>query len=1073
MSRRTDVPVLLAAGLCGFAALLWLTTGSCRRPPMTATPTQLRCEYQSHPLGTDIASPRFSWKLADGRPGARQTAFQILVATTRGLLDKDKADVWDSGIISTDQSVNVPYGGPPLRSRTLYHWKVRVWDQEGRPSPWSEVASWETGLLAPDDWQARWIAAGEPGFVKGEVELAGKWIWHPREKGINKTVFFRRSFVLPSRSELDTMYISITADNVFTLYLNGEEIGRGANWREVKHYDVHLQVREGKNVLAVAAANTGGDICGLIVNFHAKTKDGSVIQVYSDASWKTADSEAPNWTGIEFDDAGWESAVEVAEYGSPPWGKFGGEYVPPRAQMVRKEFDLEKTVKRARVYVTGLGSYRLFLNGRRVGNDVFTPGWTDYRFRVEYQTYDVTDLVRRGRNAAAALLGNAWWCGELGWEMRPQYSMGPLRFLMQLEVEYDDGSRQVIVTDSSWKCHDAPILYNGLYNGETYDARLEQPGWTEPGFDDSSWKPVVPLDEGFAALVADQAEPVRAIEERQPVSITEPKPGVFVFDMGQNFSGWARLRVKGPAGTQVTMRFGEVLNPDGTVYVENYRRAKATDTYILKGKGTEVWEPTFTFRGYRYVQVTGYPGRPGRDALTGVVVHSDLTRIGDFSCSEELLNQIHRNVVWGLRSNFLSIPTDCPQRDERLGWTGDAQIIAPTACYNLHMARFFAKWLRDLASSQDEQGAVRDVAPAAVVGQSPASPAWGDAIILVPWVLYEMYGETRIIEEIYPNMVRWFEFMLRNSQNYLYEREGYGDWVAVIPSPKKPIAGAYFYLDAVLLSKMAAVLGKSEDAERFADLAAKIRAAFNARYLRPDSAWYLGATQTANVLPLAFGLAPEERAHELASAIARDVAARDYHLTTGFLGTAYLLPVLCDYGFEETAFRLATQRSFPSWGYMIEKGATTIWELWDSDVQGPGMNSRNHYALGAVDRWFFEYVGGIRPAEPGFKRAVVWPRMTKFLQWARVTHETEYGLLACHWRRAASLEMDVTIPPNTSAEVRVPVEDPARATVYEGKTLLIREGQKVADAPYVQFVKLEGNCVVFDVKAGTYHFRAE
>ncbi len=1071
MSRKPGRRVAAVLAFLSLVALIWPVTTCCRRTPMTAKPTELRCEYQPTALGTDVLVPRFSWKLQDERRGARQTAYRILVATDEARLRNDSADVWDSGVVESDQSVHVPYRGPALESRTRYFWKVRVWDQEGKASPWSDVAWWETGLLHPDDWQAKWISAGEPGRMEGEIDLLGKWIWHPREKGIEKTVFFRKTFVLPPKSELDTMYVSITADNRFTLFLNGEEMGSGSNWREVKTYDAHLFVKERENVLAVAAANTSGDVCGLIANFHAKRKDGSVIQVYTDRSWKTSDTESPGWTGLGFDDSSWETAVEVASYGEPPWGRFGGQYVPPRSQMVRKEFELRAPVRRARAYVTGLGAYCLFLNGRRVSQDVLTPGWTDYRVRIQYQTYDVTGLLKKGKNAVGALLGNAWWCGELGWEMKPQYSMGPLRFLLQLEVEYEDGTVETIATDSTWKCHPSPIVYNGLYNGETYDARLELPGWSQAGFEEDGWVPVSQLDEGYDRLVATQDEPVRAVEELRPVSVTEPKPGVFVFDMGQNFTGWARLRVKGPKGTAVSLRFGEVLNPDGTVYFENYRRAKATDTYILKGRGEEVWEPTFTFRGYRYVEVTGYPGKPRLDALTGVVVHTDLRRTGEFSCSEDLLNRIHHNVIWGLRSNFLSVPTDCPQRDERLGWTGDAQIISPTACHNLHMARFFAKWLRDLASSQDEEGAVRDVAPAVVVGERPASPAWGDAILIVPWVLHQMYGETRILEEIYPNMVRWFEYMEKNSTGYLYEREGYGDWVAVVPSPKKPIAAAYYYLDAVLLAKMARAIGREADAARFEQTAAKIREAFNAKYLSPDSAWYIGGTQTANVLPLAFGIAPEDRAKELAGAVAQDVIKRDYHLTTGFLGTAYLLPVLTEHGFEEVAFRLATQKTFPSWGYMIEKGATTIWELWDSDVRGPGMNSRNHYALGAVDQWFYEYVGGIRPSAAGFKRSIVRPCLTRFLEWARTSHETEYGTLACEWRRQGrNLTIRVAVPPNTTAEVHIPAEDAAMVEIAESGTVLFRNGEKKTGVPHIRFVSTTDRAVVFEVDAGRYEF---
>ncbi|HFE52698.1 MAG TPA: rhamnosidase [Bacteroidetes bacterium] len=1060
--------------------LVTLAFISCGRAPMTFKPTNLRCEYQKDPLGIDVEKPRLSWNLAARGRGVAQTAYRILVATDPQILASDSADIWDSGKVDSDQSAGVVYAGKPLQARTRYFWKVRYWDQNGEISDWSDVAWWEMGLLGPGDWQAQWIAAGEPGKTEQEEKLQGKWIWYPGECGKAKPFYFRKVFDVPDRSQVDTAYVAVTADNRFTLYLNGELIGSGSDWQEVKHYDVHVQLKPGRNVLAIRADNVQGDVCGLICNLHMRLKSGELVEIFTDETWKVADREVPGWLDDpDLDDSGWKNARVVGEAGHSTWSEriASGKYTPPRSQMVRKEIELPKAVSSARLYVTGLGSYRMFINGKRVGKDVLTPGWTDYRVRIQYQTYDVTNLLQKGKNALGAILGNAWWSGELGWTMQAQYSAGPLRLLAQLHVNYDDGTSDVFVTDASWKSHDSPILYNGIYNGETYDARLEMPGWDLPGFDDSAWKPVKVTDDGYDKLVAQQAEPVREEGVLTAKSITEPKPGVFVFDMGQNASGYARLTVRGAQpGTRVQLRFAEVLNPDGTIYTDNYRKAKATDVYICKGNGTEVWQPMFTFRGFRYVEVTGYPGKPNADAVKSVVIHSNMPWIGEFSCSEEVINRVHHNLLWGLRSNLLSIPTDCPQRDERLGWTGDAQIISRTACYNLHMARFFTKWLRDLASSQDEQGAVRDVAPAVVVGENPASPAWGDAIVVVPWVVYEMYGDVRVLEENYEPAKRWYEYMRSHEKDGIFDREGYGDWVAVVPSPKKPIAGAYEFLDATLLSRWAKVLGKEEEAAWFEKEAERLRDAFNRRYLDPSSNWYVGKTQTANVLPLAFGLVPSDRARAVAERVAEDVRKRDFHLSTGFLGTAYLLPVLCDYGFEEEAYRLAVQTTYPSWGYMVERGATTIWELWNSDVEGPGMNSRNHYALGAVDQWFYEYVGGIRPADEnaGFKRSVIWPQLTSFLEWASVSHETEYGRLACSWRRRdGKLTLDVTVPPNTTAEVHVPVSDPARARISVDGVAVFAEGEQQGKVAHLRLKGPAGNAVVFEVDAGQYSFTVE
>ncbi len=1052
---------------------------ACGRASMTVKPTQLRCEYQETPLGIDAKQPRFSWILGDERRGAAQSAYRILVASDPAVLAADSGDVWDSGQVKSDQSVNVVFAGKPLASRTRYYWKVKTWDADGQPSAWSNPAWFETGILDPSEWRAKWVAAGEPGHVEATTKLEGKWIWYPGDCGITKPFYFRKVFDVPDRSQVDTVYILVTADNRFKLFLNGEPIGSGSNWQEVKEYDVHVQLRPGKNVIAIEADNVQGDVCGLICNLHMRLKDGRLVQVFTDESWRVSDEATPGWKELDFDDSSWKRPRVVGRAGNSPWSDWmaSGKYEPPRSQLVRTEIEIPKKVAQARVYVTGLGAYRMYINGKRVGHDEFTPGWTDYRVRIQYQTYDVTPLLHQGKNALGAILGNAWWSGELGWKMNAEYSFGPLRFLAELHVTYDDGTTQVFATDGNWKSHPSPILYNGIYNGETYDARLELAGWNEPGFDDSGWTATAVVDEpSLDKLVAQQAEPVQITQEIKPVAVTEPKPGVFVFDLGQNFTGWARLRVSGPAGTEVKLRFAEVLNQDGTIYTENYRKAKATDVYILRGEGTEVWEPMFTFRGFRYVEVTGYPGRPEKDTITGVVVHSNMPEIGEFACSNDVINAVHRNLVWGLRSNTLSIPTDCPQRDERLGWTGDAQIIAKPACYNFQMARFFTKWLRDLASSQDEEGAVRDVAPAVVVGENPASPAWGDAIVVVPWVVYEMYGDVRVLEENYEPAKRWFTYLQKNENSGIFDREGYGDWVAVVPSPKKPIAGAYEFLDAVLLSKWAHVLGRDEDAAYFRKEAERIREVFNRRYFDPSSNWYVGQTQTANVLPLAFGLVPEDRVKAVAERVAEDVKQRGFHLSTGFLGTAYLLPVLSDYGFEDVAYRLAVQTTYPSWGYMVEHGATTIWELWDSDVKGPGMNSRNHYALGAVDRWFFEYVGGIRAvdAKAGFKRSVIWPQMTPFLDWARVKHTTEYGELACAWRREGDqLSLAVTVPPNTTAEVHVPVANIEKAEVLEGETVLFRDGKKVEDTPHIRLVGAEGKAVVFAVDAGTYRFVAK
>lgn len=900
---------------------------SCGNKGDLGAPVNLQCEYQTAPLGIDVEQPRFIWQVNDSRRGAGQRAYHILVATDREILDQNNGDVWNSQKVESDRSALVPYQGADLKSGTRYFWKVRTWSKDGKASPFSEIAWFETGLLNDLDWQADWIA--------------------------------------------------------------------------------------------------------------------SPLSVLSDDDAETADV--------------------------------------PRSVYVRNEFEIEKEVKRARVYVTGLGSYVMYLNGGRIGDDILTPGWTDYPTKVQYQTYDITSKLHVGKNAAGAILGNAWWSGGLGWKGNEVYSEGPLQFLAQIQVDYNDGSSDIFVTNSDWKTHFSPILENTLYHGETYDARLEIDSWAEPGFDDTEWAEVILPESEPMKLVAQQGPAIQITDELTPVNISEPKPGIYVFDMGQNMVGWARLKVAGPLGTKIVMKFAENLHDDGTVAQENLRSARATDVYILKGESGEVWEPHFTYHGFRYVEVSGLPSAPTKQTLTGKVFHTSAPFIGSFACSKEIINKIHENILWSLRGNLMSVPTDCPQRDERLGWMGDAQIFAPTACYNLDMARFFSKWERDIIDSQNDSGYVFDVNPAIVVS-GPAKPGWGDAVVVIPWIVYQFYGDQRIIEENYDGMKAWVEYMNEKSSDYIYrwgtgDWGGYGDWIAVVTSPAHPIAAAYFYYSTSLLGKMAEIIGKAEDADHYNDLAKKIADAFNEKYFDKSKLHYESGTQTANLLPLAFGITSPLFQKEVAAKIAKDVLERDVHLSTGFLGTGYILPMLSNYGYHELAYKLAIQTTYPSWGYMVEQGATTIWELWNSDTAPPEkMNSRNHFALGAIGDWFYGYLAGIKPVveKPGFKLSVIAPKPAGDLQWAEGDIETDYGMLSSKWEKTETgLKMDIVVPANTTALVYVPTLGISNPTVKEaGKTLLLN-GDFVENSDGVSYSRLTADAVVFNVGAGTYSFIVE
>ncbi|NOY60740.1 MAG: family 78 glycoside hydrolase catalytic domain [Calditrichaeota bacterium] len=1047
---------------------LSVVLSGCGQKKNPDAPLHLQCEYQSNPLGIDTMQPRFSWIVNDSRRGAVQSAYQILVAGDENKLKNDKGDVWDSKKVDSDQSALVPFSGSVLKSRQKYFWKVRTWDADGKASPWSETVWWEMGLLNPDDWHAKWIGKTEK---KPEIKTWswGSWIWHPTIHTVNKLLYFRKRFALPNVREIQKAEIKVTADNAFTAWLNGKKLGKGDTWKQFYDFDAKPELRNGDNLIAVSAMNTAGKVCGLIFSLKLIFADGSVDVINSDKSWLVTPEEQKGWTQLDFNDSKWGKVKVVEKFGGTNWGRLGEPFQAPRSKMVRNEFQISKKIRRARVYVTGLGSYIFYVNGNRVGEDFFTPGWTDYPKKVQYQVYNVTDMLKNDKNAVGAILGNMWWSGGLGWRGNRVYSDGPLRLFAQLVVDYSDGTSETFATDESWKVHDSPITENSIYNGESYDARLEMPGWDQPGFDDGNWQPVEIVNQEPVKLVAQQGPTIQVTQEIKPVKVTKNDSGKYIFDMGQNMVGMAQLKVSGKAGTTVTMRFAELLKKDGNIYTENLRSAKATDKYILKGDNEELFQPHFTYHGFRYVEMTGFPGEPTTGALTGLVVHSAAPVIGHFACSNELINTFYKNITWGQRGNMESVPTDCPQRDERLGWMGDAQMFAPTACYNRNMARFFSKWERDIIDSQDEDGAVHDVNPVIVVS-GPGKPAWADAVIIIPWIVYQYYGDKRIIERNYDGMAAWVEYMRRHSKNDLYEVEGYGDWIAVEKSPSKPIGSAYFYYSTSLLARMAKIIGREEDAQKYEQLAQKIAAAYNRKHLDEKKLEYEGGTQTMNLLPLAFGITPKNDQAAVIKSVVIDVLKHNTHLTTGFLGTGYILPMLSDYGYHDLAYKLATQTTYPSWGYMVEKGATTVWELWNSDTQGPSMNSRNHFALGSVGEWYYGYLAGIRPDPdvPGFKHTIIHPMPAGDLTWAEASLQTSYGMLKTRWDKdGESLTLKVTIPANTSALVYVPTLGKEKPAVTENGQAIVENGASVQG---VKFVRSEKENVVLQVGAGEYEF---
>ena len=748
----------------------------------------------------------------------------------------------------------------------------------------------------------------------------------------------------------------------------------------------------------------------------------------------------------------WEMGLLQKEDWTAEWIKPGGEEDVSTAQpcpLLRKEFVLEKKIKSARVYITSLGLYEMFLNGRRVGDQLFTPGWTSYNKRLQYQTYDITLLLRQGKNAAGVILGDGWYRGVLGWAKKRNYYGDKLALLVQIQVFYEDGSSQIITSDSSWKGSTGPILESDIYNGEIYDARLEKDGWDEPDFDDKDWRPVEVIDYSQDTLTASCGPPVRKIEEIKPVKIFKTPKGDTVFDMGQNMVGWVRIKAEGPKGSVVSLRHAEVLTKSGGFYTANLRSAQQRIKYILKGDGQESYEPHFTFQGFRYVCVDEFPGEPDIESLTGIVIHSDMNPTGDFTCSDPNINQLQHNILWGQKGNFLDVPTDCPQRDERMGWTGDAQVFARTACFNMDTASFYTKWLKDLAADQFDSGSIPHVIPD-VLGNG-GSAAWADAGVIVPWTLYLCYGDKRILDEQYSSMKAWVEFMRRSAgDNFLWARGfHYGDWLAFnttrsdypgATTAKDLIATAYFAHSTEILSKTAAVLGKEEDAAMYLQLFEDIKKAFGNEYITPNGR-VSSNTQTAYALALAFDLVDDARRNNAAQKLAEDVD-RFKHITTGFVGTPLICFVLSENGSPDLAFMLLNRKEYPSWLYPITKGATTIWERWDGikpddTFQNAGMNSFNHYAYGAIGDWLYRYVAGIEIDEknPGYKHILIAPHPGGGLTKASAKLKSMYGEIESSWTIENKIfRLETAVPPNTTATVLLPgaeVEDVREG----GKTL--------------------------------------
>ena len=1054
-------------------------------------PAHLRCEYRVNPEGIGEPAPRLGWELgatADAR-GVRQTAYRILVASSPELLASGQGDLWDTGKVASDATQQIVYGGKPLGSRRQCWWQVSVWDEAGRESDRSAPARWSMGLLQPADWQAQWIGLDTAAPADG-TELNNeararlqKQRWAFASLDVSKTAPLMASvcgvLTLPPEKKLVRAALALTPDQVCEVTVNGKPIGEVTRWEQMRPVDITAALRSGENAIGLAITQYDGYQPAVLGEVELQFADGSAQVVPIDAAWKFATNAPAGWDLPGFADGDWQPLL-VDPQRRNPWDgppQTFTDYLSP-APFLRKTFTVSKPVRRATIYSTALGVYELQLNGARVGTDYLTPGWTEFRSRVQYQTYDVTAQVREGANALGAILGDGWYASVLSYTGQRYFYGGYPRLLAQLEIEYADGTRETIASDGSWRTATGPIRSADLMMGCTCDARLRQDDWAQPNFDDSAWQPVAtvlrPLDAQKPlppfAIEAANADAARITGELPARTVAEPRPGAWTFDLGQDIAGWVRLKVRGHAGQKIMVRHGEVLNPNGTLYTSNLRGANATDIYYLRGDGEETLKPLFTFHGFRYVEVTGLDTKPGLDAVTGVVVGSPMERTGEFECSSPLVNQLVRNIAWSQRGNFLEVPTDCPQRDERAGWTGDAQFFIGTAAYNADVAAFFTRWLTTLVQdSQLPSGAMANVAPK--FGALWASAGWGgDAAIRCVYTIYHVYGDTRIVERNFDALARYLTWLGGGRKDGGLTLRTLGDHLNLGGGADLDvIQRAYLANLSALMAEMAAAIGRTNDAARFQAQSEEVKAAFERDFILPDGS-ITNSGQTAYALAFTMDLVPAEMKAKVAEKFVGELQKSDWHLATGFIGTPRLLPGLHLAGRDDVAYRLLLQETYPSWLFPVKNGATTLWERWDGWTPDKGfqtiaMNSFNHYSFGAVGEYLYRQVAGIDTDGPGFRKIIIRPAIAVGLTNAQAAYESPAGHIeSAWWIDGKDFRLNVSIPPNTTATVYVPAS---------AADLVTESGQPAARSIGVSLLRSEDGVAVFNVGSGKYQFESQ
>ncbi len=1040
-------------------------------------PVKLQCEYQTEPLAIDEPAPLLSWQLKADRRAETQSAYRVLVASTPEQLAPGKADLWDSGKVLSSEQNHIPYAGKKLQSLQACFWAVGVWDRDENFSGWSEPSSWTMGILNAEDWKASFIELPRQKIIDEKLE----WIWYPSPLFAPPgNCYFRKAFELPE--EAVSAEVELSADNRFTLFVNNQEAGSGDSYAKFFRFDILSHLKKGLNQLAIRATNDGtwDNEAGLIGLFKIKTKNGSLLEIPINTDWKSCNKEFEGWALVEFEEGpGWVSPISRGLYGMAPWGKL----LPAENQLpiFQKTFELEKTPQRALIHICGLGQYELSLNSKKVGDAVIDPGWTNYRKTCLYSTYEVTDELLAGNNTLSVLLGNGMYNVRGGRYIKFRGSFGEPKLICRLQIDYTDGTSQTIGSDASWQVAPGPLTFSCTFGGEDYDARLEN---------DLKWQPATPTDGPGGVLRAQYAPPIRVMKQYQPISVTEPRQGLFVLDLGQNFSGVPQVSAIGSTGKTIRLWPGEILNDDGTVR-QNHSGTPVYFEYTFGQTGKEItWAPRFTYYGFRYVQIEGADDVDlerknltlEEDAvtitgLTGNFTYASADKAGSFSCSNPLINRIDHLIRMAIYSNFQSVFTDCPHR-EKLGWLEQTHLMANGLIANLSLMRHYTKVMRDCSEAQLPEGLVPDIAPEYTVFSPDFrdSPEWGSAFVLIPWYTWLHYGESRLAERYYGAMKNYLTYLKNKKDENGMVSHGLGDWYDVGPGPsgyaqltsKELTATATYYQGLQSLIHFARLFGWEEEFKELSAEAAAVKELFNKRLYNAEENYYDRNSQTANAMPMVVGLADESRTGLiLDNLVSIGIRGATNRITAGDVGFSYLVKALLEHNQGQVLFDMVTQTNGPGYWHILEQGCTSLHESWKAERS----SSFNHFMLGHAEEWFYRGIGGINPSAegPGYAKFILKPQLVGDLSEANVTYQSIRGEIKSHWKlEAGRLTYEISIPPNTEALVYLPATSSGWETLKEGDNPL-------RDHPQIQIVSrtVKENAIQLKVPSGDYLLHSE